>query len=81
MKIVLRHVYHRIDDNDCGRIVPPAVVTYNKTPVSYNYVDRGPHPEGQIQSLVTTWRHWVQLDLFLFVLEFSFYTKGHAKSN
>lgn len=69
MNIYWKKLIYIVKERDRG-IAVDAIVIYEKFPVWFKAVDRGPHPEGRIQAVPMQWKHYLRIDLFFAVLTF-----------
>lgn len=76
MKHYWRRPYYRIKEEDRGEIVY-SIVAYEKRDALFKIIDRGPHPEGQFMRIPVRWSHYLHIDLWFVVLDFSWKTGKH----
>ncbi len=77
MKTYWRKPYYRIKERDYGSY-QFAFVVYDKHATCFKHVDRGPHPEGQIQAIPIAWRYYLRIDLYFCILDFT-WNRGSIK--
>lgn len=67
MKIYWRKLYARISEGgDEGQ----AIISYKKSNVYFDVIDRGPHPDGRLLSVPVGWYHKLTIDLLFLILTF-----------
>lgn len=73
MKIFWRKPVYIIKDRDHG-MAPYSIVVYEKRVTFFRTEDRGPHPEGRILGIPVRWKHYLRIDLWIAVLDFTWVT-------